>query len=319
MPPDFTTSPADHDHHIRLLDGRRLAYTDLGDPLGYPLLFGHGMPGCRLEGHFLHAQAQRHGFRVITPDRPGIGLSNYRARQTLLKYPDDIRQLIDALKLPRFSHLGWSSGGSRVLACGHALADRMDLGVCLSGYTHFSEFPGRHRMIEGTRWPGPRLARLSPALVRLVIRLVVRISRHHPGLYMREARELVSEQDRALLKIFLKGEDFRRDQLECLRSGGRAIASDLLTELQDWGFRLNSVRVPILIYQGEQDPFVSVAYARHLADNLPDADLVLMPEAGHLYPLSGEFQERLFQRLKWRLPDLAAPEWPPGHVTGQSS
>jgi pimeloyl-ACP methyl ester carboxylesterase len=108
-------------------------------------------------------------------------------------------------------------------------------GVCLSGYTHFSEFPGRNRLFESPRWPGPRLARLSPTLVRLV----VRISLNHPGLYMREARQLVSEQD----------------------------------------------------------PFIPVDYARHLADNLPAADLTLMPDAGHLYPLAEQFQERLFQRL----------------------
>jgi len=295
--PDSTHAPGNRDHQIRLKDGRRLAYTDLGDPLGYPLLFGHGMPGSRLEGHFLDKQARRYGFRIITPDRPGIGRSDSRERQTLLEYPDDMRQLIDALNLPSFSHLGWSSGGSRVLACGNALADRMDLGVCLSGYTHFREFPGRNRLIESTRWPGPRLARLSPTLLKLVVRLVVRFSRRHPGLYMREARQLVSEQDRSLLRAFLKGECFRRDQLECLNSGAGAIASDLLTELGDWGFKLKSVEVPILIYQGEQDPFIPVDYARHLADNLPDADLVLMPDAGHLYPLAEQFQESLFQRL----------------------
>lgn len=292
-----TTATGNSEHQLRLQDGRRLTYTDLGDPQGYAILFGHGMPGCRLEGHFLHERARRHGFRIITPDRSGIGLSDYLGRRLLRDYPEDIRQLVDTLELARFSYVGWSSGGSRALACGYALADRMDLGVCLSGYTHFGEYPGHHRMIEGTRWPGPRLAKLSPTLLNLVVRLVVRLSLRHPGLYMRETRQLVSEQDRALLRAFLKGECFRRDQLECLQSGGKAIATDLLTELGDWGFELKSVKVPILIYQGEQDPFVPVDYARHLADNLPAADLTLMPGAGHLYPLAEQFQERLFQRL----------------------
>tara|TARA_R110000823_G_scaffold301431_4_gene422406 strand:- start:6005 stop:6952 length:948 start_codon:yes stop_codon:yes gene_type:complete len=304
---DPTPPPAtgNSDHHIPLQDGRRLAYTDLGDPRGYPILFGHGMPGCRLEGHFLHERARHQGFRIITPDRPGIGLSDYRERRALRDYPEDIRQLINALKLPRFSYIGWSSGGSRALACGYALSDRMDLGVCLSGYTHFSEFPGHHRLIEGTRWPGPGLIRLSPALLKLVVWLVVRISLRHPGLYMREAKQLVSEQDRALLRACLRGEYFRRDQLECLQSGGRAIATDLLTELGDWGFKLKDVKVPILVYQGKQDPFIPVDYACHLADNLPDADLTLMPDAGHLYPLAGQFQERLFQRLNHYLNNSA--------------
>lgn len=286
-----------HDRTLRLDDGRVLAFSDLGEPTGYPIVFGHGMPGSRLEGQFFHERGRRHGFRIITPDRPGIGGSDYQKHRNLLDYPDDIRQLVDALGIDRFIHVGWSSGGSRTIACAYALADRMDLGVCLSGYTNFSEFPGRHSFLEGTRWPGPKLARLSPALVRLAVRIVVRLSRHHPGLYMREAESLVSEEDRRLLHHFLKGETFRKDQLVCLASGGTAIATDLLTELEDWGFRLASVQVPILIYQGEDDPFVPVDYARHLAENLPSGDLTLMPDAGHLYPLSGEFQDRLFGRL----------------------
>ncbi len=283
---------------LRLADGRRLAYSDRGDPNGYPLVLGHGMPGCHREGTFFHERARHHGFRILTPDRPGIGASDARPGQTLRDYPDDLRQLLDHLGIDRFSHIGWSSGGSRTLACALVLADRLDLGVCLSGYTHFAEYPGGLRLIEGTRWPGPRLARLSPTLVRLAVTLVAALSRRHPGLYLRQARHLVSEQDRQLLRQALTGEIFRQDQLICLNSGGRAIANDLLAELNDWGFRLAWVKRPIWLYQGEQDPFVAMDYARHLADNLAHADLTRLPEAGHLYPLSDTFQDHLFQRLR---------------------
>lgn len=289
------------DRSLRLRNGRRLAYTDLGDPGGYPLFFGHGMPGSRMEGHFFHERARRHGFRLLSPDRPGIGGSDYQPDRGLLHYPNDILELADALDLPRFSHLGWSSGGSRTLACGFALADRMDLGVSMSGYTNFSEYPGPHSLIEATRWPGPRLARYSPALTRLVVRIVAWLSRRHPGLYLREAEQLISDEDRKLLQFFLKGELFRRDQVLCLASGGRAIATDLLTELEDWGFQLADVSTPMLIYQGQQDPFIPVDYARHLADNLPHAELTLLPGAGHLYPLAETFQDQLFQRLRHHL------------------
>lgn len=302
-PPDYLPSQGSFpgDRSLDLRDGRSLAYTDLGDPRGYPLIFGHGMPGSRMEGHFFHQRARRHGFRILSPDRPGIGGSDFQPGRALLNYPDDVREFADALKLARFSHLGWSSGGSRTLACGFALGDRMDLGVCISGYTNFSEYPGPHRLIEATRWPGPGLARFSLALTRLAVRVVAWLSRRHPSLYLREAEQLVSEEDRELLRFFLKGELFRRDQLLCLASGGRAIATDLLTELEDWGFDLAGVTTPILIYQGQQDPFIPVDYARHLADNLPHANLTLLPGAGHLYPLSETFQDQLFQRLRQHL------------------
>jgi pimeloyl-ACP methyl ester carboxylesterase len=273
----------------------------MGDPKGYPLVFGHGMPGCRLEGQFLHERARHHGFRVLTPDRPGIGASDYMSGRLLLDYPDDIRQLLDALGITRFSHIGWSSGSSRTLACGYRLGARMDLGICLSGYTHFAEYKGSHHLIEGTRWPGPRLARFSPFLVRLATHLVTWLSRRHPGLYLREARHLVSENDRKLLRDLQSQGQFRRDQLACLNSGGKAIATDLLTELGRWQFRLADVKIPVWIYQGEQDTFVPIDYAQHMADNLPSSDLSLMPGIGHLYPLDHKFQDSLFARLRRHL------------------
>lgn len=293
---------------MALSDGRTLAYTDLGDPQGYPLVFGHGMPGSKLQGEFFHKQALQHGFRIITPDRPGIGNSDYQPGRRLLDYPNDIEQLVDTLNLERFSHFGWSSGGSRTLACCYTLSDRVDLGVCLSGYTNFSEYGGRHTLFEATRWPGPRLARCSPALLKLVVRVVARLSLRHPRLYMREAKKLVNQPDRDLLERLLRGETFRRDQMLCLESGGKAIATDLLTELEDWGFRLKQVRTPILIFQGEEDAFVPVDYARHLAEHLPNAELTLIPGAGHLYPLAEDFQSRLFERIRLELANTASQQ-----------
>lgn len=302
MRQSLDTSPSDKS--LILANGRKLAYTDLGDPQGYPIIFGHGMPGCRLEGHFFHTQAKNHGFRMLTPDRPGIGGSDYQHNRTLLDYPEDILELVNALGLHRFSHVGWSSGGSRTLACCYKLSDRTDLGVCLSGYTNFVEYEGTHSLIEATRWPGPQLACFSPGLMRLLVNVVVWLSRHHPRLYMREAEQLVSEEDRRLLLYFQAEKSFRQDQLECLASGGKGIATDLLTELVDWGFRLSQISTPVLVYLGEQDPFIPIDYARHLVGNLPNAELTLMPETGHLYPLAEEFQSSLFQRIRKHLNSL---------------
>lgn len=288
-----------------LRDGRTLAYTDFGDPSGYPLIFGHGMPGSRLQGEFFHKQALQHNFRVLTPDRPGIGHSDYQPSRRLLDYPDDIQQLADALKLETFSHFGWSSGGSRTLACCYKLSDRVDLGVCLSGYTNFSEYGGHHALLESTRWPGPKLASYSPKLVEFVVRLVARLSRRHPGLYMREAEKLVNPADRDLLHRLLREGTFQRDQVLCLESGGKAIAADLLAELENWEFSLQEVHKPILIFQGEEDAFVRVDYAKHLAGRLPDAELTLMPGIGHLYPLAEHFQSQLFDRIQLELKNMA--------------
>ena len=259
------------------------------------------MPGSRLEGHFFHAQALRHGFRILTPDRPGIDKSDFQPHRTLLDYTDDLRQVLDALGLDRFCHIGWSSGSSRTLACGYGLGSRMDVGICLSGYTHFAEYEGVHPVLAATRWPGPMLARHSKWLFRLAVYVVTWLSKKYPGLYLRQAAQLISEEDQHILRTCLANGLFRQDQLACLNSGGHAIATDLLTELDDWPFSLKEVHAPIWIYQGEKDPFIPVDYANHLAGRLPDCDLTVMPDAGHLYPLADTFQATLFTRLRRHL------------------
>jgi pimeloyl-ACP methyl ester carboxylesterase len=291
---DFTTA----DHSLTLRDGRKLGYSDLGDPEGTPLFYAHGMPGSRLEAWFFHRQARQHGFRIIAPDRPGIGASDYMAGRVLLDYPEDLAQLADALDIDRFVHVGWSSGGSRTLACARTMPERVRLAICLSGYTNFAEYPGGQSLLQATRWPGPQLARLSPRLLRLVVEVVVWFSRRHPGIYLRNARGMVSDEDRTILESLIADRLFQADQQVCLASGGRAIATDLLTELVDWGFSLKDVRVPVWIYQGGEDPFVPVDYARHLAHLLPDADYRLLPQSGHLYPLSAQFQQAFFESLR---------------------
>src|SRR5699024_1947321 len=59
-----------------LPDGRRLAYSEQGDPAGRPLLLLHGTPGSRLQRHPDGELARRAGVRLVTVDRPGFGLSD---------------------------------------------------------------------------------------------------------------------------------------------------------------------------------------------------------------------------------------------------
>jgi pimeloyl-ACP methyl ester carboxylesterase len=100
-----------------LRDGRRLAYTELGDPAGIPIFHQHGMPGSRLEHEAEPEFYRSMGVRVITPDRPGYGLSDPHPRHPLIGWPSDIVELADSLRIERFGITGLSGGGIYALAC----------------------------------------------------------------------------------------------------------------------------------------------------------------------------------------------------------
>ena len=89
-------------------DGRALAYAEYGSPAGQPIIYCHGVPSSRVEGDLMvnAATAAVLGLRVIVPDRPGMGRSDYQPGRRIVDWPDDVRDLIKALDLERVAILG---------------------------------------------------------------------------------------------------------------------------------------------------------------------------------------------------------------------
>ena len=102
---------------LRLADGRRLGFAEYGASGGQPLLFFHGTPGARLVAGFAHQSALRLNVRLIAPERPGFGRSDFQAGRRILEWPDDVAALADALGLERFAVAGVSGGAPYALAC----------------------------------------------------------------------------------------------------------------------------------------------------------------------------------------------------------
>ena len=75
---------------ITLKDGRKFSYIEYGDPKGKPLFFFHGWPGSRFAGKEADEAGKKLGVRIISTDRPGIGLSDFKKNRKLLDWPDDI-------------------------------------------------------------------------------------------------------------------------------------------------------------------------------------------------------------------------------------
>jgi pimeloyl-ACP methyl ester carboxylesterase len=57
---------------------------------------------------------------------------------------------------------------------------------------------------------------------------------------------------------------------------------DDLAFIGPWGFDLDAISVPVLVWQGEQDKMVPPAHGHWLGENVAGASARLFPEEGHI-------------------------------------
>src|SRR5947209_19434697 len=99
--------------HFTLSDGRVLGYNEYGPIDGKPLFYFHGTPSSRIEWQMFGGEqlATQLNLRVISMDRPGMGLSDFQTSRRLLDWPTDVAKLADELGIDHFSVLAFSGGG----------------------------------------------------------------------------------------------------------------------------------------------------------------------------------------------------------------
>jgi pimeloyl-ACP methyl ester carboxylesterase len=271
---------ASHGKLLTLRDGRQLGYSEFGAPDGRPIIYCHGFPASRLEMRLGHEVAARSGIRLIAPDRPGYGLSDFQPGRRISDWPRDVAELADALALRRFGVLGISGGGPYALACAAVLPNRVTVVGIVCGL-------GRLDVREATAGMS-RFGRLSFALTRrapaasqILSRALAPVLRRSPQLILKLLASALPPPDAKVLSdpivLGLLADAFR----EGLRQGGRGVALDLALYAQPWEFAVESIRVPCHLWHGEQDRTVPVAMGKRLAAAIPGCCARFYPDEGH--------------------------------------
>lgn len=264
---------------IHLPDGRKLGFSEFGDPTGKPLFYFHGLPGSRLEAAFAHEAAARQGLRVIGLDRPGFGLSSFQPHRRILDWPLDVAAVADTLQLPRFGVFGISGGCPYILACAATMPERLvAVGeVCGLGPLQLG--------IPKDMWLLPRvvlsLVRKSPGLVRPFLILVGMILRHGAKSILRLAPYLAPAPDNRVFRDPRNRALLGRSFSESVRSGAQGAIWDMHLALRPWGFDVARIKPTVLIWHGEADSTVPVDMGRQLASALPHCRAEFVPNEGH--------------------------------------
>lgn len=237
--------------------------------VGRPLVLMHCFP---LDGriHDPQLEAARDGTlhaRVIVPDLPGFGESPFP------EPPPDVLEI-----------------GALAGALSRLLRD-LDLGPAVIGGVAI----GGYIAIE--------LAAQSPELVRALVLMGDKAAPDPQGMATRrdEVARLALEKGSRVAADTLAvaplgpkaGEAARARMHELISSEDpRAIAALVrgLALRPDPTPELEALQVPVLVIHGMDDPFTSVADARRLAEVIPRAQLVELPDVGHIAPLEAPDQ-----------------------------
>jgi pimeloyl-ACP methyl ester carboxylesterase/DNA-binding CsgD family transcriptional regulator len=102
-------------HFMILPDGRRIAYRTYGDSMGRPVVYLHETLGCSLLPPGTDDLARAFGLFLIAPDRAGFGFSDVNPDLSFASVEADLLALLDHLRVPQATLLGFLSGGAYAL------------------------------------------------------------------------------------------------------------------------------------------------------------------------------------------------------------
>lgn len=281
---------------LRLRDGRRLCYAEYGAAHGLPVIFMHGLFGSRFQRHPNEAIAHDLGVRLIVPERPGFGRSDFLPGRRLADWPADIAQLIDALRLDTYAIAGISGGGPYALACAAALAPAAV--AIVSGIGRIEQFSDGREVAWQQRLLFT-LARGSGALARVPVGLMALGLRHDPERFFAVLQSSVSAQDRNILQRPEIRALLLKDMRTAMAQGARGLAHELRILSRPWGISLARIHCPVDVWHGTDDPWVPQRMVAALARELPHAQLHWLKDGGHFMAL--DYWERILATLAGRL------------------
>lgn len=286
---------------MTLSDGRTLAYLDRGPRTGIPILHFHSFQGSRLE----HMAADdsllaKLNIRLISPDRPGMGLSTPARDRTVVSWAADVRQLTEHLLGPGqgFSILGFSAGATYALACGQlpglraiSLAGSLGLPHMISNWLRFSQETW-HILLSA------KLANFREAtFLRIEAKHRNRLMKEW-GSYFADVKRGLSEDDQRLLSKPEVEELFRQNRRESYAQGPGYLLQEVQALYSDPEIDLNHLAAcTVLITHGIEDRVVPIGVARDLHLRIPGSGYQELPRRGHYFVYDPEEMENLLAAL----------------------
>ena len=290
---------------VRLTDGRTLSWTEYGDPNGEPLFFHHGIPSSRVAAAVMEPGAARASIRLIAPERPGFGYSDPLPGRTILDWPADLRQLADYLEFEKFSVAGISAGLPYTLACALNMPERLHRVALISGLGAIDSGD----VLEGMSYEWRLIYTLflkSQRLASLWMRGYGRSVQKRPERVVAEQIKRMPPVDGQILGSEPTLTNRITDLREAFRQGPAAAGDEARHHLEPWGFELNDVDFPVMLWHAKLDESHPVQMGRRIASELQDCRPIYVDGVGSLGFIA--HSEAIFSALFNEQPSIPRPK-----------
>jgi pimeloyl-ACP methyl ester carboxylesterase len=284
---------------ITLKDGRRLGYAEFGDPQGHPIFYFTGGTISGVFAQTFQLAASQTGARIIAPDRPGTGQSDFQPGRTIGDWPNDVCELADRLGIERFAVVSESGGSPYAAVCALKIPDRLTAAAIVSGISPF-DAPGAFQGMSGANRFSAFMIQKAPAwLLMLFYWPTVLTLRRNPD----KLRPQLLQSVRAMSKIdqaIAAAPEFQQALLAAFcaafQQGSRGPILDIKLCARPWGGWLQDIAMEVQLWHGEADQNAPIAMARYLERQIPQCRATFYANEGHVSVIANHSRE-IFQEL----------------------
>ena len=282
---------------FQLKDGRKLGFAFYGPGDGEPVLYFHGTPSSRLEPLILknfnidlEQLLHKYKINLIAVDRPGMSLSDYNATGSFASFANDVKELIEHLKIISCKVLCWSGGGPYALSIAYHFPALIHQFFIVTGFTRSFGEPKVFKNMNGNYyyfWS----AKYIPWFMRGIMNIAGKMSTKRS---IPKWLSQLPDVDHNLLDDPETINHFAKVTLnEACRHNSRGLVHEAAIYFSETEYDLSTITQPIHFWWGRKDNTVTLVHAEAVENKAPNAIMHYKENEGHLSIYVHFFEEVL--------------------------
>jgi len=292
---------------LTLGDGRILSYAVYGSPVPRTtIIYMHGFPSSRFEGKLWHSACTKHGIRLISPDRPGNGLSTFQKNRRILDWPADVVALANELKISQFYVLGVSGGAPYALACIKSISKERLLGAAIVSGLYPVKYGMAGMLLQSqiTLWVAPWMTGLTSFFLDNSMGKAARNA--DPTVFENMISAKIDNRhagDQKVMKDSLNWPIFIAMARGSFMKSGEGASWEARLNGSDWGFELGDLllgedHISLTMWHGDEDVHCPAGMATRAHETMAGSVFNLKKGDGHVSFIFRDMEEILCDLVK---------------------